>query len=119
MTPIEEILPKLVDELLDISEWPWIEEEGGFIYSREATIICQAFTPNGTDAESNFIVQSPVRLARMVVALVEERAGKPDPSLKMTYLVYITNACKSFHLDSSKFEKLKARLKEARDDSRD
>jgi len=113
MIELTKLIPGLVDDLLAISEWPWFENDrSGFVYSaNHGNAVCQMWSKSEEDFDNHdnhriFIAQSPVRLAQLVVALVEEKAD---------FLPYTTiqQILGSFNLDPSKYERLAARLKEA------
>ena len=122
MTPIEKILPEIVEGLLAIGPWPWqhfrhitraLEEGDISVYTRtygqksEAIEICKVARDSIINAD--FIAQSPIRLAQLVVALVEARAwgiandnGVPNHS----------RALHDLHIPEGSYNELKERLDE-------
>lgn len=106
-------LSKIVDGLLAISLWPWSIAEGNFIVydliankPNTGRILAEVPCQGGSLADLNFITASPVWLAELVVALVEERAflGQPER------INFLTSALHSFNLTKEKYEELKRRL---------
>ena len=115
-------LSKIVDALLTISLWPWRHEEGEIVSSNWviAQMIGQDDLPccdEDIDEEckqnASFVASSPVWLAQLIVALVEEKAnhlcwinGKFGPTSE-----FIPKAPNDFNLTEEKYEELKRRLK--------
>lgn len=126
-------LSEIVDSLLAISPWPWGIAEGNFIVydfvsntTNTGRIAAEVPCQGGNLADLNFIASSPVWLAQLVVAIMQEHTenlrqrawfawiikGKIDASPSM--ILDNSEALRDFNLTEEKFEELKRKLETAK-----